>query len=106
MVAASLFELAAVASRITWHPRPDVEITAVGNSLMAFAAKLGIRHQQPHNHGANIIARCIHDVQADRVSNYECDRFHFELRRVARTRTGVAVVQQFVREFVCEHHEP
>ena len=25
MVAASLFELAAVASRITWHPRPDVD---------------------------------------------------------------------------------
>src|SRR5439155_10040720 len=48
----------------------------------------------------DVVARRICDVEAERVAHHERDGFSFELARVTRGRAVVAVVQQFVREFV------
>lgn len=57
----------------------------------------------PHKCGANIITRRVGDIQADCVSNHERDRFGFELARVTRSWTVVAVVKQFVRLCASKH---
>jgi hypothetical protein len=51
----------------------------------------------PHNRGANIIPRRIRDVEAVCVSDHERNGFGFELARVTRAGTVIAVMKKFVR---------
>jgi hypothetical protein len=45
----------------------------------------------------DVVARCVHDVETDCVSDHERDCFGFELARVTRTGTILAVMKKFVR---------
>src|SRR5262249_11971618 len=53
----------------------------------------------------NVVACRSRSMEADCLPDHERDRFRFEIARITRAWTVIAVVEHFVREFVSQHHE-